>query len=119
MSESISSMRKPAPATAPAGAVLWTPPLDGTTALERFGAAYGFSDYDELWKWSVTDLEGFWAAVWNWCGVIGTYERVLSSRQMPGARWFEGATLNYAEHALRGDGGIVGVSQTRDRVELT
>lgn len=98
--------------------LLWSPPLDGTTALERFGARYGYPDYDSLWKWSVTDLEGFWAAVWEWCDVMGTFERVLSSRDMPGARWFEGAEVNYAEHALRGDGGVIGWSQTRGRVEL-
>ena len=105
--------------SAPAGDVLWTPALDGSTAIERFGAAHGFEDYDALWKWSVTDLEGFWAGVWDWFGVLGRYDRVLSSRDLPGARWFEGATLNYAEHVLRGDGGIIGRSQTRGRVELT
>jgi acetoacetyl-CoA synthetase len=105
--------------TVPAGELLWAPPLDGTTAIERFGAAHGYTDYDALWEWSVTDLEGFWAAVWDWFGVLGTYDRVLSSHEMPGARWFEGAALNYAEHALRGNSGIIGRSQTRDRVELT
>ena len=57
----------------------------------RFGAANGYTDYETLWKWSVTDLDGFWAAVWDWFGVLGTYDRVLSSQEMPGARWFEGA----------------------------
>jgi acetoacetyl-CoA synthetase len=104
--------------TVPAGELLWAPPLDGTTAIERFGAAHGYTDYDALWEWSVTDLDGFWAAVWDWFGVLGTYDRVLSSHEMPGARWFEGAALNYAEHALRGNSGIIGRSQTRDRVEI-
>ena len=101
------------------GELLWAPPLDGSTAIERFGAAHGYATYDELWQWSVTDLEAFWAAVWDWCDVIGTYDRVLSSPAMPGAKWFEGAALNYAEHVLRGAGGIIGRSQTRDRVELS
>lgn len=105
--------------SSPGSELLWKPPLDGTTAIEQFGAAYGHTDYESLWKWSVTDLEAFWAAVWNWCGVLGGYDRVLSSREMPGARWFEGAEVNYAEHALRGAGGIIGRSQTRDRVELS
>ena len=105
--------------TVSATELLWAPPLDGTTALERFGAAHGYTQYDSLWEWSVTDLDGFWAAVWDWFGVLGTYDRVLSSREMPGARWFEGAALNYAEHALRGNSGIIGRSQTRERVELT
>lgn len=98
--------------------VLWTPVLNGSTALEQFAAFHGYDDYETLWKWSVSDLEGFWAAVWDWFRIAGTYDTVLSSRGMPGARWFEGSTVNYAEHALRGAGGIIGRSQTRDRVEL-
>jgi acetoacetyl-CoA synthetase len=105
------------------GEVLWTPPLDGTTAIERFMAQQGFDAYDDLWRWSVDDLEGFWAAVWSFCRVEASqpYQRVLSSRSMPGARWFEGARLSYAAHALRGEGptAVVGVSQTRERVELS
>ncbi|MGH9276907.1 MAG: acetoacetate--CoA ligase, partial [Acidimicrobiales bacterium] len=62
----------------------------------------GSSSYAELWAWSVDDLEGFWAAVWDFFGVRAhrRYDRVLASREMPGARWFPGAELNYAEHAL-------------------
>jgi acetoacetyl-CoA synthetase len=103
------------------GELIWAPPLDGTTAVERFMSLHGFSTYDDLWHWSVTDLDAFWAAVWDFCGVDGTYERVLSSREMPGATWFDGAALSYAEHALRGDGpsAVVGISQTRERVELS
>src|SRR4029453_1573471 len=52
---------------------------------------------------SVTDLEGFWATVWEYCGIRASkpYERVLRKREMPGAEWFPGAELNYAEHILR------------------
>src|SRR5215211_2300219 len=62
-----------------------------------------FDDYNELWEWSVTDLEGFWASVWEYCGVHASkpYEKVLARRGMPGAEWFPGAELNYAEHVLR------------------
>jgi acetoacetyl-CoA synthetase len=64
-----------------------------------------FPGYDELWRWSVTDLEGFWASIWDYFGVRAhtPYERVLGSREMPGAEWFPGATLNYAEHMLGRD----------------
>ncbi|MEU3856464.1 acetoacetate--CoA ligase [Streptomyces sp. NPDC028722] len=60
------------------------------------------TDYQALYRWSVTDLEGFWAAVWEYFGIDATtpYERVLAEDTMPGARWFPGATLNYAHHAL-------------------
>jgi acetoacetyl-CoA synthetase len=64
-----------------------------------------FADYDELWSWSVAELEEFWACIWEFCGVRASkpYERVLGSRrEMPGTRWFEGAELNYAENLLLG-----------------
>jgi acetoacetyl-CoA synthetase len=62
-----------------------------------------FEDYNDLWKWSTTDLEGFWASVWEYCGVEASqpYETVLAKREMPGAEWFQGARLNYAEHILK------------------
>ena len=48
------------------------------------------------------DLEGFWASIWRFFALLATpYDAVLADRAMPGARWFEGARLNYAEHALR------------------
>jgi len=67
---------------------------------ERRGRA--FAGYDELWRWSVDELEEFWACVWEFCGVRASkpYERVLSSHEMPGTRWFEGARLNYAENLM-------------------
>ena len=62
-----------------------------------------FDDYDELWQWSITQLEDFWECVVQYFKVqLKTpYQQVLSSRAMPGAKWFEGATLNYAEHIFR------------------
>ncbi|MEZ4375049.1 MAG: acetoacetate--CoA ligase [Polyangiaceae bacterium] len=60
-------------------------------------------DYQALWRWSVSDLDGFWGAVCDFFDVKfhTPPESVLGQRQMPGAEWFPGATLNYAEHALR------------------
>jgi acetoacetyl-CoA synthetase len=62
-----------------------------------------FRTHDELWLWSVTDLDGFWAAIWDYFLIQASvpYSRVLGRRTMPGAQWFPGARLNYAEHALR------------------
>jgi len=59
-------------------------------------------DYDALWRWSVADLEGFWGAFGQFAGVRfhTEPERVLADASMPGAQWFPGASLNYAEHAL-------------------
>ncbi|MFJ1648809.1 acetoacetate--CoA ligase [Streptomyces sp. NPDC088258] len=71
-------------------------------AAERYGAP-AEGGYPALHRWSVDELETFWAAVADWFGVrfATPYARVLGDRAMPGAQWFPGATLNYAEHALR------------------
>jgi acetoacetyl-CoA synthetase len=64
--------------------------------------------YEELWRWSVTDLDGFWDSLWAYFAVSGSRPdaTVLAGRSMPGTRWFPGARLSYAEHALRrGAGG--------------
>ncbi|HEX5712706.1 MAG TPA: acetoacetate--CoA ligase [Solirubrobacterales bacterium] len=62
------------------------------------------ADYEALWQWSVDDLEGFWGAIWDFFGVQADGERgaVLGSREMPGAEWFPGTRLNYAEHVFAG-----------------
>ncbi len=87
------------------GDLLWEPPAElvERSNLTAFMRKRGFETYDALWRWSVDDLEGFWAAIWDEFRVEGgAYERVLASREMPGARWFPGARLNYARHILRG-----------------
>jgi len=60
------------------------------------------ADYAALWEWSTTDLEGFWGALAEFLEVRfhGRPTRVLANDAMPGAEWFPGATLNYAEHSL-------------------
>ncbi|GLI33084.1 acetoacetate--CoA ligase [Desulforhabdus amnigena] len=60
--------------------------------------------YDDLYRWSITDISHFWEAVWNYAGVIHSrpFDRVVDDAQkLPGARWFEGARLNFAENLLR------------------
>ncbi len=90
----------------------------------RFGRE--FHDYDALWLWSTTSgLEDFWAAVWEFFEVQASvsYTEVLDARVMPGAKWFSGARLNFAENALLGCDddvvAIVGISDSRSRQELT
>jgi acetoacetyl-CoA synthetase len=84
-----------------------------------------FDDYESLWRWSVSDLEAFWASIWDFFDVRAAraYERVLGSRVMPGAEWFTGAEINYAEHVLRGgaDGetAILHGSESRPPGELS
>ena len=62
-----------------------------------------FESYGDLWEWSVRDQEGFWGSLFEYLGVRAStpYAQVLGTRSMPGAEWFPGARLNYAEHALR------------------
>jgi acetoacetyl-CoA synthetase len=114
--------------------VLWTPPPDVRERavighyLDWLHRERGldFPGYDELWRWSVGDLEGFWSSVWEFFEVRSSapYERVLGSRTMPGAEWFPGARLNYAEHMVGRDEdvdsiAVVAYSQSRAVRELT
>jgi acetoacetyl-CoA synthetase len=96
------------------GELLWTPdPADAAAStVARFmrwlatERERSFTTYEELRRWSVSDLDGFWSAVWDFFEVHSTqpYERVVGSREMPGAVWFAGSRVNYAEHLLRHEG---------------
>jgi acetoacetyl-CoA synthetase len=107
---------------------LWEPPqaLRDDALMTRFMRRQGHDGYEALWRWSIDDLEGFWGAIWDFFDIRPHTppERVLGSRSMPGAEWFPGATLNYAEHMLGVDEdadrvALVSHSQTRGRRELT
>lgn len=115
---------------------LWKPAYDArvTTRLGVFTtfceqrSGRSFTDYDELWAWSVGDgLSDCWAAIWDFFGIEAEepYLQVLDDVEMPGTHWFTGARLNYARHVMRwaddraDETAIVGRSQARDRVTLT
>jgi acetoacetyl-CoA synthetase len=93
------------------GTHLWSPrpEFSGASNLARYQGwlrshkGYDFRDYAALWQWSVTDLEGFWASIWEYFQVhsVAPASRVLDTRAMPGTRWFEGSRVNYTEHLLR------------------
>ena len=94
------------------------PPIVWTPSPERIASAtitryrewlnetrgLELEDYADLWQWSVDELEDFWASIWEFFEVEASepYERVLTTREMPGAEWFPGARLSYAEHVFRG-----------------
>lgn len=93
------------------GRAVWTPSkefgersrmADFMRWLER-NRGLRFDGYEALHAWSVQEVEAFWGAVWDYFGVRASrpYGKVLDRRVMPGARWFEGAELNFAEHMLR------------------
>jgi acetoacetyl-CoA synthetase len=89
-------------------------------AGERRGTP--FAGYEQLWRWSIDELEEFWAGIWEFCGVRAgrPYEQVLAARTMPGASWFAGAELNYAENLLCGrDDAAVAVLATSELRELS
>ena len=84
--------------------LLWdpTPERIERAALTAFARAHGLpEDYESLWRWSVADIERFWAAIWDHYEAGGAYDRVLGSREMPGTEWFPGATVNYSERIFR------------------
>ena len=95
--------------------------------LERQG--YGsFNDYDALHRWSIDALEDFWRSVWEYTDVIAERQpdEILDTREMPGAHWFAGARLNFAENllreAIRGDAdktALVGLSESRDEIRIS
>jgi acetoacetyl-CoA synthetase len=62
-----------------------------------------FTTYDELWAWSVSDLEGFWGAIWDYFDVESRTPRgvALAEERLPGAVWFPGTEVNLARQALR------------------
>ncbi|HEY4615086.1 MAG TPA: acetoacetate--CoA ligase, partial [Citricoccus sp.] len=97
--------------------------------LEGIESRYGqrFETYEDAWSWSMEHLEDFWQEIWDHFEVIShsPHTAVLAERAMPGAQWFPGATLNYAEHVFRslrarsGDIMVTSRSQTNGSVEWT
>lgn len=92
-------------------ALLWTPTAERIQrsqlkhymdwlAKER---GRDFRDYDSLWRWSVTEVEEFWASLWDYFQIRAhkPYSRILGKRSMPGAEWFTGAELNFADQVFR------------------
>lgn len=93
------------------GTILWepSPELRERSNMRRYmdwladRNGVRFDDYAALWQWSVDHLDEFWASIWEFFEIKATepYDSVLADRAMPGAQWFTGATLNYAEHIFR------------------
>ncbi len=125
--------------------ILWapTPEMVERSGLTRYirwlaeNRDLHFEDYHALWRWSVTEIEEFWGTLWEYFEVISSrdgqagigreadepaFDEVLAERTMPGARWFEGANLNYAEHIFRGKGddevAVLHASELRELSEL-
>jgi acetoacetyl-CoA synthetase len=115
------------------GTLLWQPSAERREAsqiahymrwlADRKGRK--FDSYQALWQWSVTDVEAFWASLWEYFPIRASapYTSVLDARKMPGAKWFAGAKLNYAEHAFRyassAHPALIAQSELRKRSEVS
>jgi acetoacetyl-CoA synthetase len=113
--------------------IVWTPSPERVASAtitryrEWLNETRGLSldGYHDLWQWSVDELDAFWAAIWEFFEVEASepYERVLGRREMPGAEWFPGARLSYAQHIFRGrrdgDVAIRHASELRPLAEWT
>ncbi len=84
-----------------------------------------FEDYQELWEWSITEIEAFWTAIWDYYEIIGTKNdnEVLSGEKILNVKWFPGAKLNYAEHVFRNadpdQPAVIYQSEIRSQQELS
>lgn len=106
-------MADPIPEPVVQGQPLWQPSPEQVqqTRLTHYLAwltqsrGLDFADYHALWQWSVSDLPGFWQSIWDHFQVQASIpaHTVLGERSMPGAQWFPGARLNFAEHILRNE----------------
>jgi acetoacetyl-CoA synthetase len=105
--------------TADPQAALWVPPAEtvagsNLTAFRSWLEAHRgltFDDYESLWRWSTEHLDGFWSAIVEFFDVRfhAPPDQVLSRESMPGAVWFQGATLNYVDQVLAHEGQQVAV----------
>ncbi len=93
-------------------ALLWAPSEERikNTNMYRFmsfiNSRYGkdFTEYKHLYEWSIENIRDFWASMWDFAEIIASrpYDQVIDDPdKMPGAAWFSGARLNFAENLLR------------------
>lgn len=113
--------------------ILWSPPALQESRIADFLEwlrAHGgpsFDDYESLWQWSTTELDEFWLAVWNYFAIPSDSGPTvaLADDSMPGASWFPGTALNYAETMLRMPGRaeddlvVLARSQSREEIAIT
>ena len=111
--------------------LLWQPSTEQVEATnmyrfmelinERFGTS--LNNYDNLYDWSISNIAAFWGQIWDFCQIKASvpYEQIIDDvDKMPGARWFEGALLNFAENLLRRrDNHVALIFRGEDKVRRT
>lgn len=91
--------------------ILWTPsgPRADASTMAQFerwletNRDLKFKDYNAMWEWSISDLDGFWSAIWDYFDIqcSQTYTNVLANRGVATAEWFPGSRLNHAQNVLK------------------
>ena len=88
--------------------ILWSPSEQKrkSSLIQKFieESSLNFDNYFDLHEWSVNNIEEFWGKFWDFSGIVYSkrYDSVLTNPTMPGANWFEGSRLNFAENLLSG-----------------
>ena len=118
-------MGKPQPIWRPSARAIESSQLTAYMAWLKRDRGLDFNGYDDLWRWSVEKPDEFWQSIWDHFEVIssGTAKAVVDGMEMPGASWFEGTQINYAEHIFRNRNddqvAILAASETRPLTEIT
>ena len=98
-----------------------------TRFINFINKKYGLKidSYDELYNWSIQEIPNFWAAMWDFGGIIASrgYDEVVDDpSRLPGAKWFSGARLNFAENLLRRNDGhtaFIFKGETQQPIRMT
>ena len=88
---------------APVGPAPFVPQIRLYQNWLRDARGLSFQSYEDLWRWSTTDLNAFWQSIWDYFDVYSPTPHVaaLTKNAMPGAEWFTGAQVNYAQQVFR------------------
>jgi len=84
---------------------------------EQFGK--NFAEYEDLYNWSVENIEDFWRAIWDFSNIryLNSFDKILTEYKMPGAEWFTNSKINFAENLLRKQNEDIAIISCRENCE--